>query len=100
MGGSDSAYQPVAIGEFTASVNHAKSLGDVWIDTVLNVAAYWRAQKMFSAIDAGHLGEFEDMDVDPARALPAREGPARQSRRRHADSAGRTDADLGRSRLL
>lgn len=50
MGGSDSAYQPVAIGEFTASVNHAKSLGDVWIDTVLNVAAYWRAQKMFSAI--------------------------------------------------
>ena len=49
-GGSDSAYQPVAIGEFTASVNYAKSLGDVWIDTVLNVAAYWRAQKMFAGI--------------------------------------------------
>lgn len=49
-GGSDSAYQPVAIGEFTSSVNYAKSLGDVWIDTVLNVAAYWRAQKMFAAI--------------------------------------------------
>jgi len=49
-GGSDSAYQPVAIGEFISSVNYAKSLGDVWIDTVLNVAAYWRAQKVFSAI--------------------------------------------------
>jgi len=49
-GGSDGAYQPVAIGEFTASVSYAKALGDVWIDTVLNVAAYWRAQKMFSAI--------------------------------------------------
>ena len=49
---------------------------------------------------ADDLGKFADMDVDPARALPAREGPARQSRRRHADSAGRTDADLGRSRLL
>lgn len=49
-GGSDGAYQPVAIGDFTASVNHAKSLGDVWIGTVVDVAAYWRAQKMFSAI--------------------------------------------------
>ena len=49
-GGSDGAYQPVAIAEFTASVNYTKGLGDVWIDTVLNVGAYWRGQKMFSAI--------------------------------------------------
>jgi peptidoglycan/xylan/chitin deacetylase (PgdA/CDA1 family) len=49
-GGSDDAYQPVAIGEFVAAVNHARSLGDVWIDSVVNVGAYWRAQKVFSAI--------------------------------------------------
>src|SRR5678815_2037595 len=49
-GGTDGAYQPVEIGEFTASVNHAKAFGDVWIDSVVNVGAYWRAQRMFSAI--------------------------------------------------
>jgi peptidoglycan/xylan/chitin deacetylase (PgdA/CDA1 family) len=49
-GGTDGAYQPVAIGEFVAAVNHARSLGDVWIDSVVNVGAYWRAQKMFSGI--------------------------------------------------
>jgi peptidoglycan/xylan/chitin deacetylase (PgdA/CDA1 family) len=49
-GGTDGAYQPVAIGEFVSAVSYAKSLGDVWIDSVVNVGAYWRAQKMFSAI--------------------------------------------------
>jgi hypothetical protein len=49
-GGTDGAYQPISIDEFVASVNHAKSLGDVWIDSVVNVGAYWRAQKMFAAI--------------------------------------------------
>ena len=73
-GGSDSAYQPVAIGEFTASVNHAKSLGDVWIDTVLNVARLLARAEDVLGDHADDLGEFADMDVDPARALPAREG--------------------------
>jgi len=50
LGGSDGAYQPVDIGEFIASVNHAKSFGDVWIDSVVNVGAYWRAQKVFAGI--------------------------------------------------
>jgi len=49
-GGTDGAYQPVALSEFTASVEHAKSLGDVWIDSVVNVGAYWRGQKMFSSL--------------------------------------------------
>jgi len=56
LGGTDGAYQPVGIGEFVASVNHAKSLGDVWIDTVASVGAYWRAQKMFSAITPSTSG--------------------------------------------
>src|SRR5262249_9078112 len=49
-GGSDGAFQPVSIAEFTASVNHAKALGDVWIDSMVNVGAYWRAQKILSAV--------------------------------------------------
>jgi hypothetical protein len=49
-GGTDGAYQAVSINEFTASVTHTKSWGDVWIGTMVDVAAYWRAQKMFSAL--------------------------------------------------
>jgi peptidoglycan/xylan/chitin deacetylase (PgdA/CDA1 family) len=49
-GGSDSAYQPVSIDEFVAGVNHAKALGDLWIDNMVNVAAYWRGQKTFTAV--------------------------------------------------
>ena len=54
--GSDGAYQPVATGEFIAGVNHAKSFGDVWIDSVVNVGAYWRAQKMLVAIQPTTAG--------------------------------------------
>jgi hypothetical protein len=47
-GGSDGAYQPVAIEEFTSAVEYTKSLGDVWIDSVVHVGAYWIAQKLIS----------------------------------------------------
>jgi hypothetical protein len=49
-GGSDGAYQPVSLSEFVAGVNHTKSLGDVWIGTTVNIGAYWRAQKLVSAV--------------------------------------------------
>jgi hypothetical protein len=49
-GGTDSAYQPVSITEFITSVQYAKGLGDVWLDSVVNVGAYWRAQKMMSSV--------------------------------------------------
>jgi hypothetical protein len=54
-----------------SSVNYAKALGDVWIDTVLNVAAYWRRRRCFRR-SRRRPREFADMDVDAARALPAR----------------------------
>jgi len=56
VGGSDAAYKPVAIAEFVASVNHAKALGDVWIDSVAAIGAYWRAQKMFSTLAPATTG--------------------------------------------
>jgi peptidoglycan/xylan/chitin deacetylase (PgdA/CDA1 family) len=56
-GGSDGAYQPVAIAEFTAGVEHTKSFGDVWIDSVVNVGAYWRGQKTFSSVTPAVSGD-------------------------------------------
>lgn len=56
-GGSDGAYQPVAIEEFVAGVEHAKSFGDLWIDTVQAVGAYFRAQKLVSALAPTRSGD-------------------------------------------
>jgi len=47
---SQNWYAGVEIASITGSVSHGKSLGDVWIDTVLAVGAYWRAQKMLSSV--------------------------------------------------
>lgn len=48
--GVNGDFQPVEIGEFTQAVNYAKSFGDVWIDTVVEVGAYWIAQKLFNGV--------------------------------------------------
>jgi peptidoglycan/xylan/chitin deacetylase (PgdA/CDA1 family) len=45
IGGTDYAYQPIALEEFTSSVTHAKSLGTMWLDSMVNVGAYWIGQK-------------------------------------------------------
>ena len=42
-------YNPVAITDVTASMAYAKSLGDVWSDSVVHVAAYWLGQKLLAA---------------------------------------------------
>jgi hypothetical protein len=47
-GGSDMAYQPVSIDEFMSSVKYTQSLGQVWIDSVVNVGSYWLGQKAVS----------------------------------------------------
>lgn len=39
----------VDISSITGTIDHAKSLGNLWIDSVVNVAAYWRAQKLLAA---------------------------------------------------
>ncbi|HEX3905769.1 MAG TPA: polysaccharide deacetylase family protein [Polyangia bacterium] len=42
-------YATVDIAAVTGSIAHAKSLGDVWIDSLVNVGAYWRGQKIVAA---------------------------------------------------
>jgi hypothetical protein len=39
-------YATVDIGSVTGSIAHAKSLPDVWLDTMANVGAYWLAAKL------------------------------------------------------
>jgi len=41
-------YAPVAIGDVTAGMRHAQSLPDVWTGTLVDVAAYWRGQKLLT----------------------------------------------------
>jgi len=55
-GGADGAFQPVAIGEFLSAVNYAKGFNDVWIGTMQDVAAYWRAQELFSTLTPSSSG--------------------------------------------
>lgn len=45
----DGAYQPVNLSDYTAGIQHAKSLGNMWIGRLVDVAAYWLGQKAFSA---------------------------------------------------
>jgi Polysaccharide deacetylase len=47
--GDGSAYQPVDVSQMTAAISYTKSLGDMWIGTMVNVGAYWLGQKAFSS---------------------------------------------------
>ena len=47
---SQNWYAPIDISVVTGSIAHAKSLGDVWIDSMVNVGAYWRAEKALSSV--------------------------------------------------
>jgi hypothetical protein len=43
-------FAGVGIADVTTSLAHAKSLGDVWVDTLVAVGAYARAQQTFEAV--------------------------------------------------
>jgi peptidoglycan/xylan/chitin deacetylase (PgdA/CDA1 family) len=59
QGGSDGAYQPVPLDAFIESVEHAKSLGTMWIGTLRDVGAYWLGQKAFSGAVTMTVGSDE-----------------------------------------
>jgi hypothetical protein len=46
--GDPSAYNPFDFSFFTSSVNTQKGYGDVWIDSMVNIAAYWIAQGLIT----------------------------------------------------
>ena len=53
----DNWYNPVDIGEITQSIKHAQSSGDIWIDTVVAIGAYWMGQELLSAATPVTSGE-------------------------------------------
>jgi hypothetical protein len=48
--GGDGGYNPVAPADVISSITRAKGFGDVWLDSVVNIGAYWRAQKVVAAV--------------------------------------------------
>lgn len=76
QGGNDGAYQPVPFDQFIASVQHAKSFGDVWIDSIVNVGAYWQGQKAFAQATSATSGS----DKTWTWKLPAHFPPGRYLR--------------------
>jgi len=52
----DNWYGPVDIGSITGSIEHLQQLGDVWADSMVFVAAYWRAQKLFNSLTPTRRG--------------------------------------------
>ncbi len=54
--GGDGGYNPVAIADVVSAINHAKTSGDTWADSVLHVGAYWRAQKLISGLTPATSG--------------------------------------------
>lgn len=50
-------YANVELDDIISSMTHAKSMGDVWLDTMMNVGAYWLGQRTFNEIAAQSVGE-------------------------------------------
>jgi peptidoglycan/xylan/chitin deacetylase (PgdA/CDA1 family) len=55
--GSDGAFQPIGFDTFVSSVQRAKALGDMWLDSVVNIGAYWVAQKRLAAVTPSTEGD-------------------------------------------
>jgi peptidoglycan/xylan/chitin deacetylase (PgdA/CDA1 family) len=42
-------FNPVAVTDVTGAMTHAKTAGDTWVDSVVNVGAYWRGLKTLAS---------------------------------------------------
>jgi hypothetical protein len=49
-GGSDGAYEAIPLQDFVDHVTETKAAGDLWLDSVVNVGAYWLGQKAVSSV--------------------------------------------------
>jgi peptidoglycan/xylan/chitin deacetylase (PgdA/CDA1 family) len=50
-------YAPIDVSVVTGSAAHAASLSDVWIDSMANIGAYWRAQKVLAGVTPTASGQ-------------------------------------------
>ena len=54
--GGDGGYAPVNVADVLESVDHTKSTGDIWADSMVNVGAYWAGQKAVSGATTTQSG--------------------------------------------
>jgi peptidoglycan/xylan/chitin deacetylase (PgdA/CDA1 family) len=54
--GGDGGYNPLSVTDVVAAINHAKTAGDTWADSMVHVGAYWRAQKLLAAVTPSTSG--------------------------------------------
>ncbi|ELZ27451.1 polysaccharide deacetylase [Halosimplex carlsbadense 2-9-1] len=64
-------YAPVDIDAITDSVDHATGLGDVWVDTVANIGAYWRGGQILSEAERTESGGETTWNWSLPDAFPA-----------------------------
>ena len=43
-------YNPVAVTDVTGAMTHAQTAGDTWVDSVVDVGAYWRGLKVLASV--------------------------------------------------
>lgn len=63
-------YAPVHVDEVTGSAEYATSLADVWVDTVANVGAYWRGQRLVESAKPTTAGSETTWEWSVPDALP------------------------------
>lgn len=66
--GGDGGYNPIDVSEVIASIDHAKSAPDLWIDSMVNIGAYWMGQKILTGATTSQNGS----ETDVTWSLPAR----------------------------
>jgi peptidoglycan/xylan/chitin deacetylase (PgdA/CDA1 family) len=89
--GGDGGYAPVDVADVIASIDHAKSTGDIWIDSFVNVGAYWAGQEAVTNANCRLL--------ENTGPLLTRKIHPRHCNRRHA-FAERRRPSMERRRLL
>jgi hypothetical protein len=55
--GGDGGYAPVNVADVVGSIDHAKAFGDMWIDSMVNVGAYWVGQKAVANATSSAAGK-------------------------------------------
>lgn len=54
--GDPNAFQPGDVNQLTGAIQYTKSLGDMWIGTMVDVGAYWLGQRAFSRAMTSQAG--------------------------------------------
>ena len=63
--------RPVAVEDVIASIDHAKAMGDVWIDSMVNVGAYWLGQRAVAKAASEAVSEKSSGETVVSWTLPA-----------------------------